>query len=269
MQPSGANTNSRVWIYDVGRRTFTPLTTAGEAALWSVWSPGGTRIVFNVDVAGKMNLFWKSADGSGTSERLTTSEYHHGPNSWAPDDKTLAFVEQPHSAIGSDIRVLDVASTDRRAGSVMQTPAEERFPAFSADGRWLAYTSTESGRVEVYVQPYPGPGPRVLVSTDGGTGPAWSADGTELFYYAALPQNLVHMMVVAVKASAAGFSAGTPRKLFEGRYTMSDPVRGYDVTPDGRRFLMVRPLDPPPEPASELVLVENWLEEVKGRAAAR
>jgi hypothetical protein len=100
------------------------------------------------------------------------------------------------------------------------------------------------------------------VSTDGGSSPTWRFDGTELFY-AVLPGNLVRMMVVPVKATVAGFSAGTPRKLFEGRYTMTAPVRGYDVTPDGQRFLMVRPVDPPPEPASELVLVENWFEELK------
>ena len=261
-QPSGANTNSRVWIYDVRRRTLNPLTTVDEPALWSVWSPDGTRVAFSLDLAGKYNLFWKSADGTGTSERLATSG---APSSWSSDGKTLAFVQKPISAFGSDIRALDVRSTDRQPRPVVQTPAEERFPSFSADGRWLAYTSDGSGRVEVYVQPYPGPGRRVLVSTDGGTSPAWRSDGTELFYYAALPQNLVRMMVVPVKATAAGFSAGTPRTLFEGRYVMSDPVRGYDVTPDGQRFLMVRPLDPPPEPATELVLVENWLEELKAR----
>jgi hypothetical protein len=94
----------------------------------------------------------------------------------------------------------------------------------------------------------------------------WRSDGTELFY-AVVAGNLLRMMVVPVKATTTGFSAGTPRKLFEGGYarTMTTGVRGYDVTPDGQRFLMVRPLDLPPEPATELVLVENWFEELKAR----
>jgi eukaryotic-like serine/threonine-protein kinase len=267
-QPSGATASHRVWVYDLPRRTLTPLTTVDESALWNVWSPDRTRIAFSSDVAGKLNLFWKSADGTGTSQRLATSEYIQGPSSWSSDGKTLAFVQEAHPETGVDIWVLDVGSADRRPRPVVQTAAAERFPAFSADGRWLAYTSDDSGRQEVYVQPYPGRGPRVLVSTDGGSSPAWRSDGTELFYYVVLPQNRVRMMVVLVKATAAGFSSGTPRKLFEGRYVMADPVRGYDVTPDGQHFLMVQPLDPPPEPTTELVLVENWLEELKTRLPA-
>src|SRR5205823_1651458 len=105
-QVSGANMNSRVWIYDVQRRTLTPLTTADEAALWSVWSPDGTRVAFSADVAGKSNLFWKPSDGTGKSERLTTADYgldSDAPNSWSSDGKTLAFVREPHSATGVDL----------------------------------------------------------------------------------------------------------------------------------------------------------------------
>jgi serine/threonine-protein kinase len=267
-QPSAASGNRRVWIYDVRRPTLIPLTTEKEPGSWDVWSPDGARIVFQSVIGGRQNLFWRSADGSGTPERLTTSEYIHVPSSWSSDGKALAFVQVSHPATGDDIWVLDVGSADRRPRPVVQTPAADRFPSFSADGQWLAYTSNDSGRVEVYVQPYPGPGPRTLVSTDGGGSPAWRSDGTELFYTVGAG-NLVRMMVVPVKATAAGFSAGTPRKLFEGRYLSTVPARGYDVTSDGQRFLMVQVLDPPQEPATELVLVENWFEELKGRSAAR
>ncbi len=267
-QPSAATGNPRIWIYDVPRRTLTPLTTVDEAAHWSVWSPDGTRVAFSSELAGKLDLFWKSADGTGTSERLTTSPYRKQPSSWSRDGKTLAFVQGGPPATGNDIWILDVMSADHRPRPLLQTPASESFPTFSPDGGWLAYASNDSGRQEVYVQPYPGPGPRVLVSTDGGTSPTWRSDGKELFYYAVLPGNLRRMMAVPVKATAAGFSGGTPRKLFEGQYIMADPVNGYDVTSDGQRFLMVQRLDPPSESPSELVLVENWFEELKVRVPA-
>jgi hypothetical protein len=163
-----------------------------------------------------------------------------------------------------DIWVQDLADQKRPRRLVVQTPANEIYAEFSPDGRWMAYTSTESGRSEVYVQPYPGPGSRVQISTQGGSAPAWTSNGTEIVYIGpgSAPQ-LTQMMTVGVKATATGLSVDAPRKLFEGRFSLTNPVRGYDVTPDGKRLLMVQPRDPPPQPPVELVMVENWFEELK------
>ncbi len=127
---------------------------------------------------------------------------------------------------------------------------------FSPDGHFLAYVSDESGRREVYVQPYPGPGGKLTISTDGGQEPVWSADGRELFY-----RNGNQMLAVAIRTEPT-FSAGKPRLLFEGNYQL-DAVGHpfYDVSPDGQRFLMVRPKGG--GAPTQLYVVLNWGEELK------
>jgi serine/threonine-protein kinase len=268
-QTSASGDGQRVWIYDMARHTLTPLTSKKERSLWGVWSPDGAQIAFQTILAGRNTLSWKSADGAGTSETLRASEQSYpAPSSWSRDGK-IAFVEgSPTKA--NDILVLDTRATDRRAQPVVQTPAGEYHPAFSPDGNWLAYTSNESGQPEVYVQPYPGPGPRVLVSTNGGEAPAWRGDGAELYYHyhtfnITPADGVLVMNAVPVTATAPRFSVGTPRRLFEGRYLAAFPARGYDVTLDGRRFLMTQMIEPPSPPRSDLVLVENWLEELRRR----
>jgi hypothetical protein len=146
--------------------------------------------------------------------------------------------------------------------------ADEQYPDLSPDGRWIAYASNESGRSEVYVQPFPALGSRHQISTDGGTAPAWSRDGRELFYTTTETfggqSSPTRMMAVSV-ATAPGFVASPPRVLFEGRYGATGVVRPYDVSADGQRFLMVKQKERAPISASQMILVQNWLEEVKAR----
>jgi serine/threonine-protein kinase len=248
----------RIWIHDIARQSFTPLTSQEEDSIGGVWSPDGARIVFSSILPARGLLSWKSADWPGSSELLVPNDRRlpPAPNSWSAGGK-IAFVQH------GDIWELSV--TDRRAHPLVQTPANESHPAFSPDGKWLAYTSDHSGREEVYVQPYPGPGARVAVSTDGGAAPAWRGDGAELFYVTFPSGGPLVMNVVPVKAAGSKFSAGRPRKLFEGQYNMTGPFRSYDVTPDGQRFLMVQRPVPPLSRPIELVLVENWLEELRRR----
>ena len=189
---------------------------------------------------------------------------------WSPDGQALAFVEgRPET--GNDVWVLPVQG-DRQPRAIIQTRFSEAHPDFSPDGRWLAYASDESGLSEVYVQPYPGPGPRQQVSTGGGMGPAWSRDGRELFY--TTPQSFggqatpTKMMVVAVSLRPT-FTAGHPRMLFQGRYGATGIIRGYDVTADGRRFLMVQQKERPPVSAADMILVQDWVEELKSRVPAK
>jgi Tol biopolymer transport system component len=137
------------------------------------------------------------------------------------------------------------------------TPFDERSPRLSPDGKWLAYVSNESGRDEIYVQPFPGPGRKWLISTDGGIDPVWSRDGRELFYRQG--QQMMAVWTVA----AADFSADRPRRLFEARFDTGSNGPNYDVSPDGKWFVMPRSDRAPISDALHLVL--NWFNEVKAR----
>jgi len=170
---------SQTWLYDIARETLTRWTFQGGSNILGAWTPDGTRIAFQSTKEGTPNLFWQLADGSGGLERLTTSEYTDAPMSWSRDGRLLAFIEITPTT-GYDIWVLRLK--DHKAEPFLRTPFNESVPSFSPDGRWLAYISDESGHFEVYVQPYPGPGGKRQISTDGGTEPVWNPNGRELFY---------------------------------------------------------------------------------------
>ncbi len=249
--------DTQVWLYDLSRETLTRWTFEGNVNLNPVWTPDGKRIAFQSNREGPQNLFWQLADGSGGLERLTTSEYNHAPNSWSPDGGLLAFIEI-NPTTGWDIWVLRLS--DRKAQPFLRTSFNESAPWFSPDGRWMAYVSDESGRFEVYVQPYPGPGGKWLISTEGGVEPVWNPNGRELFY-----RNGDKMMAVEITTQPA-FSAAKPKVLFEGKY-LPTPVTfpNYDVSPDGQRFLMLKPSEQEAAAPTQINVVLNWFEELKRR----
>ncbi len=147
---------------------------------------------------------------------------------------------------------------EREPQPFLQTPFDETAAVFAPNGRWLAYVSNESGRNEIFVQPFPGPGGKWQISTGGGTEPVWSRNGLELFY-----RNGNQMMAVEI-ATEPNFSPGTPKMLFEGDFRTGLVSRAdYDVTPDGQRFLMVQLGDVLKE--SQINVVLNWFEELKQR----
>jgi Tol biopolymer transport system component len=245
----------QVWLYDLSRETLTRWTFEGNRNTDPAWTSDGKRIAFESNKDGPQNVFWQLADGSGGLERLTTSDYAHFPLSWSRDGKLLAFVELNPST-GRDIWVLKMG--DRKAQPFLHTPFDETSPQFFPDGRWLAYTSNESGRYEIYVQPYPGPGGKWQISTEGGTEPVWNPNGRELFY-----RSGDKMMAVDI-TTQPGFAAGKPRMLFQGQY-QPVPVTfpNYDVSPDGQRFLMLKPAEQAQAALTQINVVLNWFEELK------
>jgi len=243
--------NQDIWIYDIGPGTRMRLTVEGNN-FSPVWTPDGNRVTFAADRDGTRHLYWKPADGSGQAEPLLSmnSENRPIPTSWSPDGESLAFYDS------SGARDIWVLPREGDASTFVATAFDERSPMFSPDGRWLAYVSDESGRDEIYVQPYPGPGGKWPISTEGGTEPRWSADGHELFYR--LGDKL---MIVEVQSEPA-FTSGRPQLVFEGPYLTDDPFAtpNYDISPDGQRFLMIKQ-----ELAeqAQIHVVLNWFEELK------
>ena len=239
-----------IWVVDQ-RGTRTRITAEG-VNLDPVWAPDGNWIAFASLRTGDGELYRKRADGTGQAELLLAREEDQAPHSWSSDG--LAFYDA-NATTGRDILMLPLEG-EQRPSPIVATPANERSPSLSPDGQWLAYVSNESGRDEIYVQPYPGPGERVTVSTVGGQEPVWSPDGRELFY-----RDGYKMMVVSV-TSDPEFAIGTATLLFEEPFVMEPPPSGsqfYDVAPDGQQFVMVQQTSRP----TELIVVLNWSEELK------
>jgi predicted Ser/Thr protein kinase len=248
-------TSPGLWIYDLERGTLTKLIDAGVINPYPIWTPDGKRVTFKAPVGDPFNLYSMPADGSGSPERLTTDENIKWPGSWSPDGRVLAFIEQGPTAVpGIQVVKLD---GDRKPQPFSQTPTSKVGGVISPDGKWIAYESTESGRAEVYLQPFPIPGGKWEISTDGGTEPVWNRNGRELFY-----RGGNRMMAVDVVTQPT-FTAGKPRLVFEGRYvarTGGSPAN-YDVSPDGQRFLMIKGSEE--TPATQINIVQNWFEELK------
>jgi serine/threonine protein kinase/Tol biopolymer transport system component len=248
----------QIWLYDLRRDTLTRLTFEG-ANFMGAWTPDGKRIAFGstekaTEKGGQFNLFWQRADGSGGLERLSTSLYAQGPSSFSPDGQELAFAQRSPKT-ENDIWILRMS--DHKAQPFLQASFAEGAPTFSPDGHWLAYVSDESGRNEIYVRPYPGPGGQYQISTDGGTEPVWNPKGGELFY-----RQGDKMMAVPVQTKGT-FSAGRPHTLFEGQYVLTQATSpDYDVSPDGQRFLMLK-YSGQTQALTQINVVLNWTQELK------
>jgi serine/threonine-protein kinase len=245
--------DSQVWLYDLARDTLTRLTFEGANNVDPVWTPDGKRIVFK----GHANrLFWQPSDGSGAAEGLTSGPLSTNdiPSSWSPDGQAVAIVE----TIGTQ-SVWILPLQDRKPQLFDRGQTNESAPRFSPDGHWIAYTSAESGRIEIYVRPYPGPGGKWQISTEGGTEPLWNPKGRELFY------RIGNKMMAVEVTTQGAFSAGKPRVLFEGAYVPTPrSLPNYDVSPDGQRFLMLKATEQAQAP-TQINVVLNWFEELKRR----
>jgi Tol biopolymer transport system component len=237
-----------LWVYSLGQGTMTRISF-GSDDHDVAWSPDGQRVAFESGRDGIHQVYVRPADGSGEDRQVTSGPYDHYICDWSRDGRTLAYVEV-NPETGADLWTADV-SGDRPARPILVSPFWEKQATFSPDGRWVAYTSDESGRSEVYVRPFPGPGPRVPISSGEGEEPAWSITGRELFY-----RSGGRMLAVGVGETPT-FTAGRPKPLFQGLYHYSKlPARTYDVAADGR-FVMVT--GPEPDESTRLLNVAlHW-----------
>jgi hypothetical protein len=266
-----------VWLYTFARGTLSKLATAGNSAV-GVWTPDAERLVYAGGSAGPDNLHWTRADGGGSPELLVSSPSTLVPAATTPDGRHLFYYSIPNAdsdQAGPMIWTQDL--TTRTAPRALSSATVSNVGGLdvSPDGKWIAYHSGESGQLQVYVEAFPGPGPRFPVSNDTGGSPVWRADGRELFYARANDgpaargyRGTVGLMAVPVTTQPT-ISFGTPRQLFAGHYIMNAPARGYDVTPDGQRFVFFEARDRPAVVIKELRLVQNWVEELKRRVPTR
>jgi Tol biopolymer transport system component len=259
--------NHDFYVYDFARSVLTKMTTDGESHD-PVWSPDGKQLAFRSWKSGGMTMWSMPADRSSSALRLNPNGVRESPVSFSPDGKFLTFDEKgPQTEDDAWVLPLD--------GSEARPIARSRFgegsAKFSPDGRWIAYASDESGKEEVYVQAFPGPGPKLQISSGGGFDPVWRRSGRELYY-----RSRNAMMVVAI-ATAPALNASAPKRLWEGDYSSGAASScgmpgvsssNYDVTADGQRFLMVRD-DDRSVFGTKIVVVLNWSHELTGLTRAK
>jgi serine/threonine-protein kinase len=252
-----------LWMYDIGRGTLTPIGNSAGSSQAPLWTADGTRVLYRGTRKGTRNLYWRSADGSGDEERLSSKpDVVQTPTSVSADGRWLLFDEGgPNQKAGAGVWVMRLDG-DRTSRPFVAESLGERDGQFSPDGRWVAYQVLVASRHEVYVTPFPGPGARHQISTDGGTEPLWSRDGRELFF-----QNGTKLMAVTV-APGAAFAASAPRVVHEGRFFKTiNGNTSWSLTPDGQRFLRIQNVVPE-RAITGFELVLNWFSELEQRGAA-
>jgi len=255
-----------VWVYEWARDTLTRLTFDPAADGKPVWTPDGRRIVFtSTRNNAPPNLYWQRADGTGDVQRLTDSKNVQFAASWHPSGKFLAFQEQsPQTSF--DLMILPMEGDEASGWKpgkptvFLNSPFSEQEPMFSPDGRWLAYLSNESGRYEVYVRPFPGPGGKWQISTAGGVFPTWSRGRHELLYQT-LDQRF---MVAAYTVEGDSFRAGKPSLWSEGRLVQRPRQRAFDLHPDGERLALAAASDAQSTAKQDkVVFIFNFFDELR------
>jgi Tol biopolymer transport system component len=247
--------SSSVWIHDLARKTTARLTNDGRVN-WLSWTPDSERIVVGYSHGGVANLFQLSRRGNKPMERLMASEHLQQPGPWSPDGRYLTYVQWlPFEGVA--IWVFDMDS--REAEPFLYGENAYMYPAFSPDGRWLAYVSDESGSFEVWVTSFPTREQRMLVSNEGGNAPLWSPDGREIYY------RLSNRLMVVEATGGTELYPGKPHTLFVVPPRPGGPLRNYDITPDGTRFIFMTDVEPAPnsQPVRQLQIVFNWFEELE------
>ena len=251
-----ADANFNIWLWDLERSVFSRLTRGGGNSQSPIWTPDGKALVFKTDrrASGASDFHWVPADSSQPSRPIYESQRTAWPGSWTPEGEQLVYWEHDPET-NYDIWTLPIGE-DLKPGEprpVVVSPAREAYAATSPDGRWLAYASEESGRREIYIQSFPGPGPRKQVSSEGGTWPRWGPRGEEVFY---VDPGSKQMMGASVRTEP-GLAVGAPETLFPFESTSN----AFAVTPDGEHFVFTQ-RGSQAQPITQLRLVFNWLDEL-------
>jgi eukaryotic-like serine/threonine-protein kinase len=243
---------NEIWIADIAAQTAEKLTRGGFNDR-PEWTPDGRRVMYVAAPRPANSLWWQPADGSGSAELV-----YQGPDAiregvFTPDGRTVIYrMDTPDS--NRDIYALPLAG-ERTPVPLLTSIDDDKQPRVSPDGRWLAYVSNQSGREEVYVRPLTGAGARVAVSTGGGGEPLWARDGTHLYYRAG------GWLLAARVVTSPSFAVLGRDTLFDAPYTSDLFHANYDVAPDGKSFVMIRPV----EQERQLIMVVNWIEELRQR----
>jgi Tol biopolymer transport system component/predicted Ser/Thr protein kinase len=258
--------SSDVWVYDPQRDPMTRLTFGGGVYLSPIWSPDGQYVVFGRLTGG--GIFQTRADGAGQPQALTQSKSLQAPSGFTPDGKRLAYVE---AAPNAQVQVWTVPLEDQggqlKAGNpeqFLRSNFTDAVPAFSPDGRWLAYLSNESGMYEVYVRAFPPPssgqGGKWQISNNGGRAPRWSRNGHDLLY-----QSGDQIMAVSYTAKSGTFLPDKPRV-----WIAKLGGTAWDLAPDGKRVMVVTPVvsAEAPKQEHEVVFLENFFDELRRRVPA-
>jgi len=260
---------SDIWGYEPRRDTMTRLTFGGSSYIGPIWSPDGRFIAF----VGPGGIWWVRSDGAGKPQPLIQSKNVLVPFSFSPDGKRLVYDEvNPVTSYDIWTATIESDTAGLRAGkpeSFLQTPADERNPTFSPDGRWLAYTSNESGTYQVYVRAFPDKGGKWQISNAGGAYPKWSSNSHELFFRA--DDNRI--MVATYAAKADSFVPDKPRVWSDKQLANfgSVGIPTYDLAPDGKRIAALMPVETAEgqKAQSHVIFLENFFDEVQRRTATQ
>lgn len=256
-------TETGLWLHDLTRGTLIPRNREGQSD-WPVWSPDGQQLALQWVRDGRPALAILSVDG--TSAPQPVASYRMFPSSWTPDRQQLVTVLIQDSG---DLAAVTMDGETASVRLLTQTGHHEFWPELSPDGRWLAYSSNASGRFEVFVRPYPEPGPSEPVSIQGGTNPIWNPNGKELFFVTWDDEANQRRMMAVDFMPGSPPRIGHPRLRFVfklGDFAICRPVRCHDIAPDGQRFYGVQTSTPTPPPVvTQINLIQNWVEELKAR----
>jgi Tol biopolymer transport system component len=253
-----ANNGTDLWMLDMERDTWSRFTFLPGVAGAPVWSPDGKQVIFYA--GSPWNIYRKEASGAGTEQRVTDSANQPAPNDWSRDGRRVLFSEEAPDT-KRDLWVLRVTPDGKpEAGAqpqpYLRTPSDEVHGRFSPEPnpRWVAYTSDESGRNEIYIQAFPEPRGKFQISTGSGMLPEWNPDGRELFYSSEDGK----LMAVELKLGADSIAPSTPRELFTFPRTIGNSFL-FAVAPDGKRFLVLTPVGE----SGPLEVIVNWQALVK------